>query len=333
MTGRVQRARPPAGLKYDGRHTRCRDQSVALQKSPLGGWGPARELRNDDTRRGDPVKKGVVAARIEAVDTASKKGDGVPFARESGSVRHPIDSVSRPRHDRVATINETCGRLHRYVLAVARCCSRPHKGDGGPVRLEKRGITANPQRNRPVRSEIVDAARPFHVARHEESQAETHGLVHREEGGVGDHARTPPIESRHKIGCAEPRISGRGRRRFSESCHEPVDRPSLHQSRERRLGTEHGNDGARRPVPRLGDPSPRSTGEPVDKRIPVEGVVGATRGTRQLPKLGQKCGLRHTEDRHQVAFLRYSARPICSAVGRSTSSRSAIVHATRSTRS
>ena len=131
-----------------------------------------------------------MAQRVEAIDAAGEERDGRAVAGEGGPMRHAVDAVGAARDDGEPTVDEARRGFHRDVLAVAGRRASADEGDRRHAPGERVGAAANPQADRRVHAEFVDAARPRGIAGHDVPRADARRLRQ----GAGERAVIEPRE-------------------------------------------------------------------------------------------------------------------------------------------
>ena len=160
VPGGVERARPPAGFQHDRCCTRCGDQSVSLQKAPFRGRRSTGQLGENGPSGHDAGEQGVVATRVEPVDSAGKKGHGNAVTGQCCAVGHSVDAVGGAGHHGKTTVDEPGRGLHGDVLAIAGGCPGPDQGDRVGQRGERAGHPAPPQRQWRMLLQVIDRCGP-----------------------------------------------------------------------------------------------------------------------------------------------------------------------------
>ncbi len=169
--------------------------------------------------------------------------------------------------------------------------------------------------------EVVDAGGPEVVPGDAEDGPCARSLAQGDEGGAGVEPRHPAVEALTEVAVGDRSV-------LAELGCQSLGGPAFDDRGERVGCSDRGDDGAGDSVAGLGDSGPGGAGEAFFDRLPIE--VSAGDRAHQFGDLG----LFQSEHAHvDIALLRYSACPSWAAVGLASPARSAIVHASRSTRS
>jgi len=143
--GSIERTAAVARFNHNRALSRCRDESIALQKTPFCGWRSTRKLGYHSARLHYSRKQGIVATGIKPIDSTGKEGDCGTSASKSGTVRHTVNSVCGTGDYGEATIREPGGQFHGHMLAVSGSCSSTHKSNRVTERRGRPRRSAHPQ--------------------------------------------------------------------------------------------------------------------------------------------------------------------------------------------
>ncbi len=252
-----------------------------------------------------------MSLRVGTIDAAREHGHRGTAHCKRGSVCRAVDPVCATRDDHCAGRRELPRELGGEHLPVPARRAGSHHGDPRRGREERR-VSAHPESERRMVSEIVHADRPVVIARHEQLSADPGGGVYRRDDAAEVHARLP-------AGCG---ILGR-----SPVEHKPAHGIRPVTNRPQGIGrAESADDRTGIGITRLGDRSPRRTRGHL--------VEFATPASSHLPHhRAETVGGQHLVDHSDTPLLRKSARPTSSTPGLLLPARSLIVHARRRTRS
>ena len=324
VSGRVERAGAPAGLDDDRRTAERGDHPVAQQESPLRRRRARRHLRDHDAPVGDAPEQLLVPARVEAIQAAGENRDGRALTGERRTVRRSVDAVGGTRHDRESAVDEPARRLDRHVLAVAgrrpsaderdrplerrRACRRRRAPTGRTARAPRARRAAAGQSSSPGTSNRI----PNRAACRSASSAGADALRGRQRLSASVHwsaeisASQTSASSAASSSASTPEMTRSSAATGPSACHQ---HPGI-------------------PIARLGDGRPRRSREAFGDAVAIQLLPRDRADQRRELRLGD------SRDAHATAACRRSrARPTWSSPGRSAPSRSAIVQASRSTRS
>lgn len=156
-----------------------------------------------------------------------------------------VDAVSAPGDNGDATGGELRRQLHRDVIAVPGRCARAHDGDRRLEAPKRRHVTAHPEAQRRVRTEVVQLGRPIGVRRGDERDPAGGGGGQR----FGDRTRGEP---------RQPAFAA-----FRQFAARELGGVAFEHRLECAHGTARGDEATRRRIAGLDELAPDRRGVPV----------------------------------------------------------------------